>query len=143
MTELPFALELWDNAARASLPWWLYLWLGFLVLTFLTSIVFVRRHPAARWALGGFVASHVLVVVIEASDLAVVRRGLVSLLHVLCWAPALLPLVAAARAATDEPRFRAWCWTLVGVIAVAFVFDLRDGISYLYHLASGHPALAG
>lgn len=140
---LPFALELWDNAARAAMPTGLRIWLGFLLMTFLSSLFFVRHHAAARWAIAGFVASHVIVFSIDASGLAVVRRGLVSLFHVLCWAPALPLLVISALRDADYPRYRVWCGVLVAVIAIAFIFDLRDTASYLYHAVNEHPALAG
>ncbi len=140
---LPFALEVWDNAARLATPTWLKAWLGFLAFSFVASLAFVKHHGAARWALGGFAASHTLVVLLGVTDGVVLRRGLVSLLHVLCWAPALPPLVISALRDDDFPRFRVWCGVLAAVIATAFVFDLRDGASYLYHWLSGHPAFDG
>ena len=140
--ELPHALEPWDNAARAAMPTFLRVWLGFLVLSFLTSLVFVRKHAAARWALLGFIASHVAVAAVDLGGVAVMRRGLVSLFHVLCWGPAIVPLLTAAGSAADSPRFQLWSRVLLAVIAIAFLFDLRDAGMYLYYFLTGHPGLA-
>ena len=59
------ALELWNNETRTSLPLWLMIWLGFLALTFLSSVIFAWNHVPARWVLASFVGSHVATIAIE------------------------------------------------------------------------------
>jgi hypothetical protein len=139
---LPHSLQIWDNAARVAIPTPLKIWLVFLALTFASSLFFVRRHPAARWAAGGFVLSHVVVAAIELGTTVDLRIGLVSLAHVVCWAPALVMLVRELPATSAETRYGLWCRVLLGVIAVAFVFDLRDAGMFLYYRITGHPGLA-
>jgi hypothetical protein len=137
---LPHSLQIWDNAARAAIPTPLKIWLAFLALTFAASLFFVRRHPAARWAAGGFVLSHLVVAAIEfATD---VRVGAVSLAHVICWTPALVMLARELPVTSTETRYGLWCRVLLGVIALAFVFDLRDAGMFLYYRITGHPGLA-
>ena len=135
---LPHALELWDNAARSSLPIWLYAWLGLLVLAFVGSLFFVREHRAARWALVGFATSHLLVVGIEMLDLAVMRKGLVSVTHVIGWAPVLFVLIRALQNAPARSAYGMWCRALGFIIAVSLIFDLRDAVMYLYYALTGH-----
>lgn len=139
---LPHSLQIWDNAARVAISTPLKLWLAFLGLTFASSLFFVRRHPAARWAAGGFVLSHAVVAVIEFGGMTDVRIGVVSLAHVVCWTPALVMLARELRATSIETRYGLWCRVLLAVIAVAFVFDLRDAGMFLYYRITGHPGLA-
>ncbi len=141
LAELPHSLEIWDNAARLALPTWLKAWLGLLALSFVASLAFVRRHPAARVVALGFLGSHVTVALLDGADLAVMRTGLVSLLHVVFWTPAAVALLRALPSAAPGSPFGIWSRLLLGIIAVAFVFDLRDAGMYLYYQASGHPAL--
>ena len=140
--ELPHALQLWDNAARTSLPTFLYAWLGFMLLTYLASIFFVRRERGARWVLAGVLASHALVAVLELGGLATLRKGLVSLTHVLCWTPALVVIVRELPATSRATRYGLWCRLLVAVMALALVFDYRDSAMYLYYWFTGHPVFS-
>lgn len=137
---LPHALQIWDNAARLALPLWLKAWLGALAVTSLSSAFFWRRGTAPRVALGGFVASHLLLVVLGLAGFTI-RTGLVSLAHVLCWAAipfALWPVVRSS--ATGEP-YGLWARALLFLIGVSLVFDVRDAVAFLYFHATGHPAL--
>jgi hypothetical protein len=139
---LPHSLELWDNAARLALPLWLKAWLVLLALTFAASLLFVRRHAAARWALLGFAVSHLIVVVLQAGGLATMRTGLVSLSHVIGWSPVLVILARALPASPARSAYRVWCGMLLGIIGISLIFDVRDASMYLYHLATGHPVFA-
>jgi hypothetical protein len=139
---LPHSLEVWDNAARTSLPVWLMAWLGLLVVTFLGSLAFVRHHVAARWVLGGFVLSHGIVAIIEGGGLATMRNGLVSVTHVLGWTLSAVALIGALPSTDPRTPYGFWCRALLAIIAIAFVFDVRDAALYLYYQGVGHPALA-
>lgn len=137
---LPYALEIWDNAARLALPIWLKAWLGFLALSFLASLAFVRTERTARIVLASFVASHLGLVVLGLAGVTI-RTGLVSLAHIVAWTPGLIALLRTIPTTESGSRFGLWCRTVAAVIIVAFVFDLRDAGSYLYHHAVGHPVL--
>jgi len=138
---LPHALEIWDNAARLGLPAPLKVWLGLLVLSFLASLFFVRRHRAARWVAGGFMFSHLLVVLIEVADLVTLRTGLVSVTHVLGWTPALVAVVRDLPRAPVRSRYGAWCRVIVFFIGASLIFDVRDAVMYFYYQLAGHPGL--
>ncbi len=62
----------------------------------MTSGFFVKGHPSARWVLGGFVVSHVIVFGIAPLKLFTMRRGFVSLCRVLRWASGLVLVIAGA-----------------------------------------------
>ena len=49
-------LEVWDNAARQSMPQWVQIWLAIMMSTFALGLLFVWRHVEARWVVGGFIA---------------------------------------------------------------------------------------
>ena len=142
MEALPHALQLWNNEARTSLPPFLYVWLAFMVSTYLGSLFFARRERGARWVLGGVIASHVLVAVIELGGLATMRKGLVSLTHVLAWTPALVAVARGLPATSLDSRYGRWCRLLVAVMTIALVFDYRDAAAYLYYWIRGHPAFS-
>jgi hypothetical protein len=133
---LPSALWIWNNDARRSLPPGLLAWLGFLVLTCLASAFFVVNHFAARWLLGGFIASHAIVFRLPSLRVTV-RRGLVSLLHVLCWSPGWVLVIFDTDGRGDDMLYRIWSYTLIAVVSFSFIFDLRDTAIYVYYHATG------
>lgn len=125
------ALELWNNDTRTSLPLWLMIWLGFLALTFLSSVAFAWNHVPARWVLASFVGSHVATIAIENTEGMVLRAGLVSLLHVVFWTPGLVSLLSNQSDIRFNSAYGIWASILLFVYAVAFTFDIRDGIVWL------------
>lgn len=142
MEELPHALQLWNNDVRTSLPAALYVWLTFMILTYLASLFFVRRERGARWVIVGVIASHSLVAVLELGEFATMRKGLVSLTHVLCWTPALVAVARGLAATSRETRYGVWCRLLVAVMTIALIFDARDAGMYLYYWITGHPVFS-
>ena len=129
------ALNLWNNDARANLPVWMMVWLGFLALTFLAAAIFSWNHVAARWVLAGFIASHVVTIAVESTQGVVLRAGLVSLLHVVFWAPGLVAMLADQAQLKFSSAYGIWASALLFVYAVAFTFDIRDGIVWLLFMA--------
>ncbi|NEO87653.1 MAG: hypothetical protein F6J87_25850 [Spirulina sp. SIO3F2] len=135
---LPKAMRIWDNAARLSLPLGLKVWLGFLVSTFVAALFFVMHHAAARWAIAGFILSHIVVYLLSASKTYTLRRGMVSLLHVVCWSPALgvaiWELMNNWQGSINASLYDLWCGVFVMVVAIAFIFDLRDSGAFVYYV---------
>lgn len=129
------ALDLWNNETRANLPVWMMVWLGFLALTFFASAIFSWNHVAARWVLAGFIASHVATLAVENTDGMVLRAGLVSLLHVVFWTPGLIAMLADQAQIKFSSAYGIWASALLFVYAVAFTFDIRDGIVWLLFMA--------
>ncbi len=142
MEELPHALQLWNNEARTSLPPLLYVWLAFMISTYLASLFFVRRESGARWVIAGLLASHALVAVLELGGLATMRKGLVSLTHVLAWTPALVVVARGLAKNSVQSWYGVWCRTLVAVMTIALIFAYRDAGAYLYYWARGHPVFS-
>jgi len=134
---LPHSLRIWNNAARLSLPWKLKLWLACLVATFLSSTAFVAAHNAPRWVLGGFIVSHLIVFCLSAWSQFVLRIGMVSLLHVLCWAPGYVLAIADRRGSPADLPYAIWSYAIIIVISIAFIFDLRDACSYIHYAFRG------
>jgi hypothetical protein len=129
------ALGLWNNEARANLPAWMMVWLGFLALTFFASAIFSWNHIAARWVLAGFIASHVATFAVESMEGMVLRAGLVSLLHVVFWTPGLIALLADQAQIKFSSAYGVWAGVLLFVYVVAFTFDIRDGVVWLLSMA--------
>ncbi|MEK6237068.1 MAG: hypothetical protein N2C14_20355 [Planctomycetales bacterium] len=134
---LPSALLVWDNSARTSLPLGLRIWLGFLVLTILSSVFFAWDRVPPRWVLGGFILSHVVVFFLSVREHFTLRRGVVSITHVVCWSPGWVAVIMDLFARGLGDAYGGWSLVLVLVIAVSFLFDLRDAGTYLQWLAAG------
>jgi len=49
------ALQLWNEEAMKNVPQWLNIWLSIMVGAFALGLLFVWRHVAARWLVGGFI----------------------------------------------------------------------------------------
>ena len=130
-SSLPYALRLWNNAARLSLPLPVKLWLTLLVLTVLSSARFWGNSSAARWVLGGFAASHLLVFVLSVLPKVTLRVGMVSLTHLACWTPGYLLAIAHLQGNLSATFYDIWSVAIVSVISISFWFDLRDGSRYL------------
>jgi len=138
---VPHSLETWDNAARLGLPLWLKAWLGFLAISFLASLFFVRDRPAARAVAIGFAVSHVLVIGIEASEVTRLTTGLVSLTHAIGWTPALFVMLREPGRTEPMTHYGWWSRQMLFVLVAALIFDYRDAGMYLYYQLTGHPAL--
>ena len=132
--QLPKALWVWDNHARLSLTAGMLVWLGGLVVVVLCSGFFVDKHMPSRWVLGGFVVSHLVVFGLGAAKSFTVRRGFVSLMHVLCWSPGFVAVILDRDGRQESLLYEYWSWVLVAVLVVSLAFDLRDSFTYLVHV---------
>jgi len=61
--------------------------------------------------------------------------GLVALTHLIFWSPALFVLLKHRTFLKQRSVYAGWCG-LVVVIIISFVFDVRDAVIYLRHLAA-------
>lgn len=142
---LPHSLRVWDNKARLSLPLGLKVWLALLVATFLSSVVFVTDHHPARWVLGGFIVSHLLVIALSVAKSFTLRIGVVSLTHVVCWTPGFVLAIVDVQGRGVNTPYELWLYAIVIVIAISFLFDLKDAGGYIRHFVAGKvpPSLTG
>jgi hypothetical protein len=110
-----------------DVPIWLRIWLlGILFPTFLASLLFLRRSKGARAAAIGFVLSHVPMMV-PFFDMTV---GVVGLLHLICWSPALYLLVPKQQVVDLKTPYGIWVHAMIFVLSVSLAFDLRDAMLY-------------
>ncbi len=128
------ALQIWDNAARASMPSWVMIWLGIMMSTFALGLFFVRHHAEARWVVGGFIGM-MLVTVASGRVLGLVPlSGLFSLIHIICWSPALYVLLTRRPFLQDRSLFSIWSGAITACIIFSFIFDIPDAAIYLDHM---------
>ena len=135
----PKALLVWNNESRLSLPLLPMAWLAILVTVSLASTFFVHKHAAARWVLGGFVVSHLIVFTLPVLTTFTVRRGFVSLLHVVCWTPGVIATIADFQGREESTAYAVWSYGLIAVTSISFLFDMRDACTYLYYVARMRP----
>ncbi|MZR30991.1 hypothetical protein [Sneathiella litorea] len=132
-------LNIFDGAAMMAMPLWVKIWLAFLMLTFLTGLVFfVWRRPIARWAAGGFILSLATGHAVFGALGLPMLSGAISIMHVVCWTPALV-LLLIKRPFLDRQEgtaYRLWSAVMTGVILFSFVFDIPDGLAYIRHFSS-------
>jgi len=127
----PAAMRIWNNKARLSLRGPILIWLALLVGVQLASLFFVREYWPARWVIGGFIASHVVVVLLGKYSPCRLRACIVSLTHVLCWSPGWFLSQLTWSDYTSQLAYTIWVSLYVIVVAASFYFDLRDASIYL------------
>ena len=135
--KIPKALRVWNNAARLSLSKGLYVWLTFLVVTCLSSAFSAKNHSPARFVLGGFILSHLAVIALSYLKNFAMRVGVVSITHVVCWAPELIFTVADFDGRAVNTPYGIWSYALIIAVSTSFIFDLRDAGTYLYYFSKG------
>jgi len=127
-------LQIWDNAARASMPTWVSVWLAIMMSTFAIGLFFVWRHAEARWVVGGFIAM-ILVTVASGRLLGLVPlSGLFSLVHLICWSPALYVLLTRKPFLQGRSAYAIWSGAITACIIFSFIFDIPDAAVYLDHM---------
>ncbi|MEM6536993.1 MAG: hypothetical protein AAF668_04615 [Pseudomonadota bacterium] len=129
--EASLALVDWNMEARRNLPLHLKAWLGAMVLANAASILFVRKHIAARWVLGAFIVSHTWLAVLEITGLYTVQGGLVSLGHILVWAPAIIALLKYRSEIALPSAYGIWACVMLFFYGVSLAFDFRDAFIWL------------
>lgn len=134
---IPRSYLVWDNQARFSLSPPLLLWLTFLVSTVLYGSVFVKTSIPARWALGGFILEHLIVIANGSFGLFTMRYGIVSLLHLICWSPGWIVVIFDSSGQRGGNKaYIIWSLVYISVLGIAFIFDARDAVVYTRYALS-------
>lgn len=128
------ALELFDQAAWATTPTWVRYWIMFMAATFAAGLLFVWKHPIARWATGGFILGLIFTSVIAPLFDIPPLSGFIGLCHIIFWSPALYLLVKHKPFLHGASPFAIWSGLMTAVILFSFVFDFRDAFIYLRHV---------
>ncbi len=130
------ALQIWNAEAMANSPTWVKYWLYFMLISFAMGLLFVWKRVEARWVVGGFIlALSISKWLLPALNL-VILSGLVALVHLICWTPALYMLLSRRTFAKERSFYAFWCGWITLVILFSFVFDVRDAVIYLKHILS-------
>lgn len=132
-------LNVFDGPGFISTPLWIKIWLVLLILTFLIGlVVFAWRKPIARWAGGGFLVSAVAGPPVFAMLGLPMLSGSISIMHVVCWTPALvLLLVKRPFLDPEEGRwYRLWSVIMTVFILFSFFFDIPEALVYIRHFSS-------
>ena len=130
------ALQIFDSEGMRLAPTWVKIWVGFMALSFVSGLLFVKQHSIARWVVGGFVFGFILTSIAPLFNI-VVLSGLIALIHIVCWSPGLYRLLSSRPFLTGEQKqtaFSIWCGVITLVIVFSFVFDIRDSAIYLGHI---------
>ncbi len=104
------------------------MWINWMTLCLLLSLLFIWKHTAARWTLAVTVLTVPLGVAIFALSGNVHLLGLA---HLILWTPLLIYLVKnEVRADGFNPGslYGIWVMLLATTIVVSLVFDVRDVI---------------
>ncbi|MEP1144213.1 MAG: hypothetical protein ABJH52_10885 [Henriciella sp.] len=127
-----YALEEWNMDTRNSLPAHMKIWLLCMLIANIASIAFVKNHIAARWVLGAFIVGHLWIGVFEATGIYAVQGGLVSLGHIVVWAPAIYALIKHRSEIVLPSAYGIWACIMFFFYGVSLVFDVRDAAIWGY-----------
>lgn len=128
------ALEVWNAEAMTNSPQAVKVWLSIMLVSFALGLLFVWKKVEARWAVGGFVLGLLVTKYVLPMTGLVIFSGLVALVHLIFWTPALVILLKKRRFLKEHSLYAYWCGLITLVIIISFVFDLRDAAIYLAHM---------
>jgi len=114
------------NAVNAATAPAVQMWMNWMVLIFLCSILFVWKHVPARFVLGAFFLGAIIALVIFNIN---PNPHLLGISHLLVWVPLAIYLYRkVVRSDTFRPAspYGIWIVLLLATIAISTVFDIRD-----------------
>ena len=129
------ALQVWNDEAMNNAPQWLQIWLLVMTASFALGLLFVWRHVAARWLVGGFLLMIVFAVFVVPALNLTPLAGLFSLLHIIFWMPGFLLMIKERPFVKGFSFYGLWGGLIILVILTSFVFDFRDAAIYLAHIS--------
>ncbi len=122
----------WNEAARASMPAWVQVWIYFMFVVFGSGLAFVRKHPQAWWMIGAFAASHLAsgmeILLLGPERLTV---GMIAINHCVFWTPAAIGFLATTRSTPFTTPFGVWRIVVLVTAAFSLFFDYRDAWAFL------------
>ena len=118
-------LEMNEAINAASSPA-VKIWMNWMLIVFAASLLFVWKHPPARWATGAFIVSMILGALIfkATSDPWLLGIG-----HLIAWTPlAIYLFLKVVRAPGFRPGsvYGVWVSLLLATIIISLLFDVRD-----------------
>lgn len=128
------ALQIFDAKGFEQTPLWVRIWVVFMMLSFVSGLLFVKNHTIARWVVGGMFAG-MLVGTLSGSFFGITMlSGYIALIHLVFWSPALYQLLSKRPFLGSRSAFSIWSGVMTAVILFSFVFDIRDAYIYLQHI---------
>ncbi|WP_108811322.1 hypothetical protein [Sphingorhabdus sp. Alg231-15] len=128
------ALEVWNAEGQANAPQWVQVWLMIMLASFALGLLFVWKRVEARWVVGGFITA-ILISRFGIPAMGIVKlSGLVALVHLIFWSPALFLLLKNRPFLTERSFYALWTGLITAVILFSFIFDIRDAVIYLDHI---------
>lgn len=107
-------------------PVWLQVWIAWLGIVNLSSVLFLRRAQA-RWVLAAFLGAGTVMSILFALN---GFNRLLGLGHVLFWTP-LLIFLWRERQSLPHDAYRMWITTLIATNLTSLVIDYTDVLRYL------------
>lgn len=132
----PGALQIWDEQGLANSPTWIKAWLAFMALTMFSGVFFVWKHVEARWVVAGITAALLISKFVIPALSIVSLSGLVGLVHVIFWSPALYVLLKNRPFSKGISAYAIWSGVVTAVLLFSLFFDIRDAAIYLQHMAT-------
>jgi len=128
------ALEIFDAEGFSNAPLWVQIWVGFMLLSYICGLAFVRQHSIARWVVGGLFAGLTLGTLLGHLLGLPALSGFIALVHLIFWSPGLYLLLKNRPFLGPKSAFSIWTGVMTLVILFSFVFDIRDAYIYLQHI---------
>ena len=114
------------QAQMDQLPTWVQLWVNWMMLIFICSVFFVRKHRAARIVFMAFILTMPIAIAIFQMTKSVHLFGIA---HLIVWLPLLIYLVRNQIQNSSfgvKSAFDIWFVLLLVTITVSLPFDVRD-----------------
>lgn len=114
------------NTQMAELPSWVQIWMNWMMVVFLASILFVWKHKGARWVALSFIVSMPLGMLVFYLSNTVHLLGIV---HLLLWSPILIYIMRVEFKSDDfklKSPYGVWTILLMVTIVISLLFDIRD-----------------
>jgi CDP-diglyceride synthetase len=114
------------NAQMANLPNPVQMWMNWMMLMFLCSILFVWKYKTARWVLASFLLSMPLAMFVYYLTNTVHLLGIV---HIIIWLPLLIFIYRVDLKSESFKKmspYGIWTLLLASTIVISLAFDVRD-----------------
>lgn len=114
------------NTQMANLPNPVQMWMNWMMLIFLSSILFAWKYKTARWAIISFLLTMPLAMYIFYLTNTV---HLIGIAHIIVWLPLLIFVYRVDIKSGSLKKISPhgiWAILLVTTIAISLVFDVRD-----------------
>lgn len=129
------ALELWNQQGIANSPQWVQYWLIIMISSFALGLLFIWNRIEARCVVGGLIIGLLFSKFILENVMGLLPlSGLVALVHLIFWSPALYLLLKNRPFTKEKSLFALWSGWITLVILFSFIFDIRDTVIYLDYM---------